>query len=178
MTEQPTEQWVQTFLWLVTVAPGGGGGPASALRIPSRGKVPSAARLPAVRPERRRKLRRSNPPEGRSASAGAARPRLGCRSDLLISTGCALLRRIAVDAIEFLNFGGIRPIPRLALFVDVIRERLDLVDRSDCGQSDASRNGAKQVAAAEGRFPRFVHTDPPTEQFLPWLALNSRSNPR
>ena len=32
MTVQPTEQWVQTFLRIVTVAPGGGGGPASALR--------------------------------------------------------------------------------------------------------------------------------------------------
>ena len=38
MTEQPTEQWVQTFLRVVTVAPAGGGGPASALRTAPSGK--------------------------------------------------------------------------------------------------------------------------------------------
>src|SRR6202521_6463035 len=32
ITVQPTEQCVQTFLRVVTVAPGAGGGPASALR--------------------------------------------------------------------------------------------------------------------------------------------------
>lgn len=83
------------------------------------------------------------------------------------------MRGIAVDAIEFLNFGGIRPIPRLAFFIDVVRKGLDLVDPDDCGQSDASHHGAKQVAAAQRRFPQFVNADPPTEQFLPRLALES-----
>ena len=61
MTEQPTEQWVQIFLRLVTAAPAGGGGPASALRTLPSGSVPSADKLPATRPERCRKVRRSKP---------------------------------------------------------------------------------------------------------------------
>src|SRR5271165_3055377 len=90
MTEQPTEQWVQRFLWLVTVAPGGGGGPPSALRMPLRGKAPSAARLPELRPERRRKARRSRPREVWSVWAGTDVPWLNFRSGLFLSTGCAL----------------------------------------------------------------------------------------
>src|ERR1700737_2640385 len=62
ITVQPTEQCVQTFFRVVTVVPGAGGGPASALRPAPIDKAPSAARLPAVRPERCRKLRRSRPP--------------------------------------------------------------------------------------------------------------------
>src|SRR6185436_18744739 len=61
-TVQPTEQWVQMFLRMVTCAPAGGGGPASALRTLASGSAPSAARPPATSPERRRKLRRSRPP--------------------------------------------------------------------------------------------------------------------
>src|SRR3954470_3231376 len=53
ITVHPTEQWVQTFLWVVTLAPAGGGGPASAVRTPESGSVPSAVRAPAARPERR-----------------------------------------------------------------------------------------------------------------------------
>jgi hypothetical protein len=50
---------VQTLLRIVTCAPAGGGGPASALRTLASGNVPSAPRLPATRPERRSKVRRS-----------------------------------------------------------------------------------------------------------------------
>src|SRR6185312_17506229 len=59
VTVQPTEQWVQMLLRMVTAAPAGGGGPASALRTVVSGILPSAARPPAAMPERRRKVRRS-----------------------------------------------------------------------------------------------------------------------
>src|ERR1051325_12248541 len=52
VTVQPTAQCVQMFLWMVTVAPGVGGGPAFALRTLVRGSVPRAARLPAASTER------------------------------------------------------------------------------------------------------------------------------
>src|SRR2546421_9116260 len=42
MTVQPTEQCVQTFLWTVTAAPGGGGGPACDLRTVPTDRVPTA----------------------------------------------------------------------------------------------------------------------------------------
>src|SRR5258705_2429929 len=61
MTEQPTEQWVQIFFRVVTVAPAGGGGPASALRMPPSERFPRAASAPAVTPERFRNARRSKP---------------------------------------------------------------------------------------------------------------------
>src|SRR5215471_21828117 len=72
VTVQPTEQWVQMLLRMVTAAPCAGGGPASALRTPESGSAPSAARPPAARPERRRKLRRSRPPPECAANAARA----------------------------------------------------------------------------------------------------------
>src|SRR5215475_8826729 len=63
-TVQPTEQCVQMFFLMVTCAPAGGGGPASALRTLASGSAPSVARPPATRPERRRKPRRSRLPSG------------------------------------------------------------------------------------------------------------------
>src|ERR1700738_2124789 len=75
ITEQPTEQWVQTFLRVVTVAPGGGGGPACAFRTPPSGRLPSAASAPAATPERFRKLRRSRAPLVSPDGASAALPR-------------------------------------------------------------------------------------------------------
>src|SRR5262249_59508488 len=48
VTVQPTEQWVQIFLRIVTCAPAAGGGPASALRTLPSGRAPGAARLPAA----------------------------------------------------------------------------------------------------------------------------------
>src|SRR6185369_15940037 len=62
VTVQPTAQCVQMFLWMVTAAPGAGGGPAFALRTLASGNAPSVARPPAARPERRRKERRSRLP--------------------------------------------------------------------------------------------------------------------
>src|SRR3954453_11627948 len=60
-TVQPTEQCVQIALVVVTLAPCGGGGAASAFRTLPRGSVASVAGPAATRPERRRKERRSTP---------------------------------------------------------------------------------------------------------------------
>src|SRR5580700_5955934 len=57
VTVQPTEQWVQMLLRISTGAPLAGGGPAFALRTVFSSSAPTAARPPAVRPERRRKVR-------------------------------------------------------------------------------------------------------------------------
>ena len=46
MTEQPTEQWVQKFFRVVTVAPAGGGGPASALRIAAERQIAERRQRP------------------------------------------------------------------------------------------------------------------------------------
>src|SRR5437588_6294393 len=99
VTVQPTEQWVQMFLRMVTCAPGGGGGPACALRTPLSGSVPSEARPPATRPERRRKVRRSSPPSHPSCSACASALRRAVRSVLLISMTPSSAR-IPIDPIE------------------------------------------------------------------------------
>src|SRR5581483_3437856 len=61
VTVQPTAQWVQMLLRMAAWVPAGGGGPALALRTEPSDNVPSVARLPAARPDRRRKARRSNP---------------------------------------------------------------------------------------------------------------------
>src|SRR5437762_9110591 len=79
VTVQPTAQCVQTFLRMSTAAPGAAGGPASALRTLVNGKVPIAARPPATRPERRRKVRRSNPLLEPPAAAPAKLVRWVCR---------------------------------------------------------------------------------------------------
>src|SRR5690242_11841168 len=61
VTVHPTAQCVQMLLWIVTAAPAAGGGPAVAVRMLENGSAPSAARLPAARPDRCRKARRSTP---------------------------------------------------------------------------------------------------------------------
>src|SRR5246127_1379035 len=43
VTVQPTAQWVQMLLRVITCAPAGGGGPALACRTLPSGKVPNAA---------------------------------------------------------------------------------------------------------------------------------------
>src|SRR4029077_7901111 len=50
VTVQPTEQWVQMFLRVSTGAPGLGGGPASALRTPPRGRGAARASPPGLKP--------------------------------------------------------------------------------------------------------------------------------
>src|SRR5262249_15995433 len=89
-TVQPTEQCVQMFLRMVTCAPAGGGGPASALRTLASGNAPTVARPPATRPERRRKARRSSAPSDGPCRALASVPRRARRSVLLISTAASL----------------------------------------------------------------------------------------
>src|ERR1044071_3901440 len=49
VTVQPTAQCVQMLLRMVTAAPGGGGGPALALRTLAIGSAPNAARPPTAR---------------------------------------------------------------------------------------------------------------------------------
>src|ERR1700704_6398657 len=120
MTVQPTEQCVQTFLRTVSAAPGGGGGPASALRTLPSDSVPSVARPPAARPERRRKSRRSRLPVGRTGTVAASGLRRASRCVLLISTVCLpLLRRIAVHPVEGLNLGGVSLIVGLSFVGEV-----------------------------------------------------------
>src|SRR6266511_4200477 len=75
ITVQPTEQWVQIALVIVTCAPAAGGGPACALRTLASGSAPSVARPPATSPDRRRNARRSRPPPDWLASAAASVPR-------------------------------------------------------------------------------------------------------
>src|SRR5258708_22993933 len=71
VTVQPTEQCVQIFLRIATAAPGGGGGPASALRTAPSGRAPSVARPPPPRPDRASKPPRSRPPFPSPCSAAA-----------------------------------------------------------------------------------------------------------
>src|SRR5205085_3660980 len=89
VTVQPTEQCVQMFLRMVTCAPAGGGGPAFALRMLVSGSAPSVARLPATRPERRRKLRPSRSPPAWLCIAAASPPRQAWPSVLLMSLDAA-----------------------------------------------------------------------------------------
>src|SRR5690348_2762621 len=84
VTVQPTAQWVHTLLRLTSCAPGAGGGPALALRTPTDGRAPSAVRLAAATPERRKKLRRSRP-RSVSPAKTASDPRCASRSVLLMS---------------------------------------------------------------------------------------------
>src|SRR5689334_19973510 len=142
MTVQPTEQCVQTFLRTATGIPGGGGGPASALRTAPSGKAPSAARPPAARPERRRKLRRSSPASAPAESAAASVPRRGSRWVRLISTENLLsLRRIAVDPVKVLDVGRVRLVSGSLPLVGIRIAR--------CG--DRNRHAAYSRRAGTGR---------------------------
>src|SRR5262249_17765460 len=74
VTVQPTEQCVQTLLRMTAPAVSGPAAAASALRTLANGTVPSAARLPAPIPERRRKARRSGALLLAAGLAGEPRP--------------------------------------------------------------------------------------------------------
>src|ERR1700733_3582427 len=128
--------------------------------MPPRGTLPSAARLAALKPERRRKARRSRPAEVRSVREGTDVPWRDPSSDLLISTNTPSPRRIAVYAVKGLNFRGVCLIPRLALFSGVRRERLGLVEPTHSSYGNARRHDAKHFAAAHQRFPLFAHMQP------------------
>src|SRR5918997_47079 len=106
MTEQPTEQWVQTFLMRWT------GWPWSMLFIFSAARalpgarppaVPSAARPAVPSPACRRKPRRSSPPPGeRSWYREARRCLAACPSRRLMSIAVSP-RSEAVGAVEGLH---------------------------------------------------------------------------
>src|SRR5437588_1400646 len=150
VTVQPTEQWVQMFLRMVTCAPAGGGGPALALRMLVSGSAPSVARLPATRPERRRKLRRSRPPPDWPCSAAASAPRRAWRSVLLMSMD-ASSARIAVDPIEGLHVFGL-PVAGLALLVVCFRVGVGCAGERPGTRRRDGRSGAErpqEFAAAE-----------------------------
>src|SRR5262245_51245406 len=103
MTVQPTEQCVHTVLRRVTSAPALGGGPALAGRTLPISSVPSMARPPAVRPDRRRNVRRSSP---------AGLPAMAVERDVLRAGVSAFLtstfglRSVAIDAVERLDVLG------------------------------------------------------------------------
>src|SRR3954447_5495229 len=63
VTVQPPAQWVQTLFRMGAPEESGPAAAASALRTLPTGSALSAARLPPARPERRRNVRRSRPPE-------------------------------------------------------------------------------------------------------------------
>src|SRR4029079_10100495 len=101
VTVQAHEQNVQTFLRMVTAAPAAAGGPACALRTLVRGNSPSEARLPATKPERRRKARRSRP-AAEEAFANWARDRrwLECSLRLISMNASSFFHGIASEAVE------------------------------------------------------------------------------
>src|ERR1041385_5010073 len=131
VTVQPTAQCVQMFLWIVTVAPGAGGGPAFALRTLVSGSVPRAARPPAARPERSKKARRSTCLLGSPAKVATDGWRF-CRSVLLISMIASPLARITVDAV--IGFHVIAfLVARLLLFGVAFGVGFRLDDKRRCG---------------------------------------------
>src|SRR5712691_1799296 len=159
-TVQPTEQWVQMFLRMVTCAPAGAGGPAFALRMLVSGSAPSAARLPAASPERRKKDRRSRPPFDIPCSAAESAPRRTGRSDLRISM-IASSARIPINAVVGLHVLGLL-VTRLAFLIVGFRigpsgrcERA----RGGCRDTRAGAERAKEIAPPQHVFALFLHDD-------------------
>src|SRR5262245_18753662 len=137
------------LLRMVTCLPGAAGGPACALRMLASGNAPSEARLPATRPERRRKARRSRPPSARPCSALASAPRRTWRCVRLINMGGLSFRWIAIDAIIGLDVGRIRIVSRLALF---------LVGLGVGARFTGQRHGGGRSASAAERAQEFTPT--------------------
>src|SRR5450631_3480896 len=79
-------------------------GPACALRTEPSGISPNAAPAPTVRPDRRRKLRRSRTPEARPAAIPCKRA-LPADPSLRFINMC-VIPSIAVDAIVVLDVVG------------------------------------------------------------------------
>src|SRR6516162_10126364 len=154
-TVQPTEQWVQTLLRTMTSAPAGGGGPALALRTEPSGSAPSVATLPAARPERRRKARRSRPSSVSFGKAPMTMPRRVCRCVRLMSTAASSLRWITIHAVIGLNVLRVRLVTRLALLIVrlAVGHRF-LQERPGRNDRDASTapQGTEKVAPSNPLF--------------------------
>src|SRR4051812_931890 len=153
MTVQPTEQCVQTFLRIV--APEVAMDPAaSALRTVASGSVPIAARPPTVRPERRRKVRRSRRPCIWPANASASVPRRAWRSVLLISMCVPPSARIPVHAIERLHVIGllVTGLPFFIVVLGVGLGRGGEWGRGGHGDSGAGAKHAKEVTTGDPWF--------------------------
>src|SRR5918997_290817 len=106
VTVHPTEQWVQMFFLMVTGEPGFGCPmpPSAALTEPRRGE-PTAASPPTVRPDRRRKARRSMASEARPAARACSFPFAASPLLRLVSMGqpSLLERLVAIGAVEGLH---------------------------------------------------------------------------
>src|SRR6185503_5793691 len=146
---------------MVAPAVSGPAAAASALRTPVSGSAPSAARLPAARPERRRNVRRSRLPREFSVSAAASVPRRDWvwRSARLISTAPSLLRvRIAVDVVIGLHVVGFL-VAGLALVIVVlgVGARLARERGRHGGGAGAEAERAQDIATAEFRLLVLLH---------------------
>jgi hypothetical protein len=145
------------FLRRETVAPGGGGAPAAALRTLLSGSAPSPARPPAITPDRRKKDLRSRPPCDSRAIAGLAVPRRCLPSVLLMST--ASLHRIAVDPVKRLNFRRVRLILR-SEFVAPHLGRSGTRCGAHRDRGAGNRHREKQVTTTNQSFALLVHGIP------------------
>ena len=101
------------------------------------GSVPTAARLPATRPERRRKARRSTPDSIWDVSAAARVPRRADRSVRLISIGASSLRQIAIHVVVGLDMTRVPPCIGLCAFHRSSRYRRAI--RSQVGHRPRAR---------------------------------------
>jgi len=148
VTVQPTAQWVQIFLRIVTCAPGVGGGPAFAVRRLPTGSVPREMRAPPTRPDRRRNVRRSRRPSTSLAITTAA-PRDFWRSVLLIST-IVSSARIRVDAIEGLHVIAFL-ISSLPLFIGrfVIGIRVVQKERHACRRRSGDAKSMQELTSCK-----------------------------
>ena len=144
VTVQPTAQCVQMLLRMVAPDVSGMAAAASALRTPVSGNAPRAARPPAVRPDRRRNVRRSRPLEC-VASVAASVPRRAWRSVRLISTGASSgLGRITVHAIVGLHVIGF-PVTGFSFFIVGLAVRL-----GGGGERSSPRRRRRRRQAREG----------------------------
>src|SRR6185369_10666255 len=133
ITVQPTEQCVQMF-FLISVGAPTIFGPACALRTDPSGINPSAAPAPAVRPDRRRKVRRSRTPEARPAAIPCKRARPADPSLRLINMCVA--PSVAVDAVVVLDVVGFLVAGLDPFGLRLVRCGLAARERHDRSRSD------------------------------------------